>query len=391
MSASASHPAFSGGNTANMSRPAKAVINLDALKHNYQLTKSLSNQHRKDGKVMAVVKADAYRHGAVACASALSEEADGFAVACIEEALELREAGIRQPILLLEGIFEASELNDASKHHLDIVVQNLDQLTMLEQVPQVESVRVWLKMDSGMHRVGLLPEQYQAAWERLNTVPWVSDIVLMTHLACADEPDNGYTRAQLEVFEQHTLGLPGERSIANSAGLVDFAQARAGWNRPGLLLYGASPFERAHPIEHQLQPVMELHSAIISIKDIPAGSPVGYGSQWVTRRTTRQGVVAIGYADGYPRHAKNGTPVLVNGHRVPVIGRVSMDMLTVDLTDAPETRIGDPVVLWGQGLPAAEVARYADTIPYQLFCNFNRVPVQHLQTATLVEDSTRTS
>ena len=367
-----------------MSRPAKAVINLDALQHNYQLAKSLANQERTNGKVLAVVKADAYGHGAVACAKALSGQADGFAVACIEEALELRSTGIQQPILLLEGFFEASELNEISRHKLDIVVQNPEQLTMLEQNPQPESVRVWLKMDSGMHRAGLLPQDFRAAWMRLDALPWVSDIVMMTHLACADEPYNGYTRHQLEVFEQHTLGLPGERSIANSAGLVNYPQARAEWNRPGLLLYGASPFETIHPIEQQLQPVMELHSAIISIKNIPAGSPVGYGSAWTSQRPTRQGVVAIGYADGYPRHAQNGTPVLVKGKRVSVIGRVSMDMLTVDLTDVPQARPGDSVVLWGKDLPAAEVARYASTIPYQLFCNLNRVPVEYTQSSIAV-------
>ena len=365
-----------------MSRPAKAVINLDALKHNYQLAKALSSQERRNGKVIAVVKADAYGHGAVACASALAAQADGFAVACIEEAVELRSTGIRQPILLLEGFFESAELRLISEQKMDIVVQNTEQLAMLEAHPLSHPVKVWLKIDSGMHRVGLMPEQYRQAWGRLEALPWVSDIVMMTHLACADESDKSYTRHQLEVFEQHTLGLPGERSIANSAGMVEFAQARAEWNRPGLMLYGASPFEYEHPIEKQLQPVMELHSAIISIRDIPAGSRVGYGSTWVSQRTTRQGVVAMGYADGYPRHAKNGTPVLVNGKRAPIIGRISMDMLTIDLTDIPDACLGDPVVLWGRDLPTAEVARHADTIPYQLLCNFNRVPVEYHHTKT---------
>ena len=365
-----------------MSRPAKAVINLDALKHNYQLAKALSNQERRNGKVIAVVKADAYRHGAVACAQALADQADGFAVACIEEAMELRSTGISQPILLLEGFFETAELRQISDQKLDIVVQNLEQLAMLEAHPLSNPVKIWLKMDSGMHRVGLLPEDYRQAWMRLEALPWVSDIVMMTHLACADVLDKSYTRHQLEVFEQHTLGLPGERSIANSAGMVEFTQARAEWNRPGLMLYGASPFEYEHPIEKQLKPVMELHSAIISIKEIPAGSHVGYGCQWVTDRPTRQGVVAMGYADGYPRHAKSGTPVLVNGKRASIIGRISMDMLTIDLSDIPDAQLGDSVVLWGKDLSAAEVARCADTIPYQLFCNFNRVPVEYHQTQT---------
>ena len=368
-----------------MSRPAKAVINLDALRHNYQLAKSIAG-----GKVIAVVKADAYRHGAVACARALSADADAFAVACIEEALQLREEGISQPVLLLEGFFESSELEMLGRYQLDTVIQNIEQLEMLEKQALSSPVRVWLKMDSGMNRVGFLPQEYRDAWMRLDQLPWVSEIVLMSHLASADEPENGYTLHQLETFEEFTLGLPGARSVANSAGLIQYSRARAEWNRPGLMLYGASPFEEKHPIEEQLQPVMELHSAIISIKEIPAGSPVGYGSNFVTERPTRQGVIAIGYADGYPRHGVNGTPVLVNGHRVPVIGRVSMDMLTVDLTDLPSVKKGDKAVLWGKGLPAAEVARYADTVAYQLFCNFNRVPVEYVGASQSLAGSSNT-
>ena len=216
-----------------MSRPAKAVINLDALKHNYQLAKVLSDQERRNGKVVAVIKADAYHHGAVACAQALADGADGFAVACIEEAMELRATGIQQPILLLEGFFESTELPLISEQKLDVVVQNLEQLAMLEEKSLTVPARVWLKMDSGMHRVGLMPHEYHDAWLRLESLSWVSEIVMMTHLACADESDKSYTRQQLEIFEQHTLGLPGEHSIANSAGMIEFARARAEWNRPG--------------------------------------------------------------------------------------------------------------------------------------------------------------
>ena len=356
-----------------MSRPAKAVFNLDALKHNYRLAKSLAG----DGQVMAVVKADAYRHGAVPCARALAEIADGFAVACIEEALVLREAGIKQRILILEGFFDAAELADIEAHNLDIVVHNPDQLTLLEHTPLKQAVRVWLKMDSGMHRVGFLPEQYRDAWNRLDQLPWVSDIILMSHLSCADEVDNGYTLQQLETFETYTLGLPGERSIANSAGLVEFSRARTDWSRPGLMLYGASPFPEKHPIEQQLKPVMELHSEVISIKEVPAGSSVGYAGKGVTDRPTKLGVIAMGYADGYPIQAKNGTPILVNGQRVPLVGRVSMDMLTVDLTGLDNVKVGDPALLWGENLSVNEVAQHANTIPYQLFCNFNRVPVTY--------------
>lgn len=357
-----------------MSRPARAVIHLDALKHNYRLAKSLAG----GGNVLAVVKADAYGHGAISCAQSLSEEADGFAVACIEEALELRTAGIRNRLLILEGFFETSELADIASENLDIVVQSPEQIKQLEQTPLAKPVRVWLKMDSGMHRVGILPDQYRDAWARLEQLPWIDEILMMTHLACADETDHGYTLQQLEVFEQHTLGLPGKRSIANSAGLIHCAAARADWSRPGLMLYGASPFAHSHDIESRLKPVMELHSAIINIKEIPAGSPVGYSGTAVTNKTTRLGVIAMGYADGYPL-APNGTPVLVNGQPVPLTGRVSMDMLTVDLTEMADVKVGDPALLWGKGLPVTEVARHAGTIPYQLFCNINRFPLSYTQ------------
>ncbi|WP_257274639.1 MULTISPECIES: alanine racemase [unclassified Endozoicomonas] len=357
-----------------MSRPARAVIHLDALKYNYRLAKSLA----AGGNVLAVVKADAYGHGAIRCAQSLSEEADGFAVACIEEALELRAAGVRNRLLILEGFFDPCELTEIASENLDIVVQSPEQIKQLEQTRLEKPVRVWLKMDSGMHRVGILPGHYRDAWTRLEQLPWISEILLMTHLACADETDNGYTLQQLEVFEQHTLGLPGERSIANSAGLIHCAGARTDWSRPGLMLYGASPFDRSHDIEYRLKPVMEVHSAIINIKEVPAGSQVGYAGTAVTNKTTRLGVIAMGYADGYPL-APNGTPVLVNGQPVPLTGRVSMDMLTVDLSEMADAKVGDSALLWGKGLPVTEIARHAGTIPYQLFCNISRVSVSYTQ------------
>ncbi len=356
-----------------MSRPAKAIINLEALRQNYLLAKEIS-----EGKVIAIVKADAYSHGATVCAQALADIADAFAVACIEEALELREAGISQPIILLEGFFDAAELQLIDQYQLDTVVHHEGQIQAIAKARLAQPLRVWLKMDTGMSRVGFLPEQYHNVWQQLKALPQISDIVLMSHLACADEPDISHTVQQLETFEEYTLGLPGEKSIANSAGLIAFPNARAQWSRPGLMLYGISPFPESHTIEQRLTPVMELHSAIISIKNISPGSTVGYGSTWIAERPTRLGIVAMGYADGYPRHAKNGTPVLVNGQRVPLVGRVSMDMLAVDLTELDDTNIGDDVILWGAQLPISEVARYADTIPYQLLCNLNRVPIEYL-------------
>lgn len=357
-----------------MGRPANATINLDALRHNYQLANALSG----NGRTMAVVKANAYSHGATMCASALADIADGFAVACIEEALELREAGIQQPILLLEGFFEPSELRVIEQYRLDSVVHHQQQIDILQKHPLKRGIRTWLKMDSGMGRVGFLPSEYRNAWLALNDLPSINDLVLMSHFACADEPDTRHAQQQLETFEEYTQGLPGERSFCNSAGLITLPGARGEWNRPGLMLYGASPFSEPHPIDQQIQPVMELNSALISIKEVPAGSSVGYGSTWTAKRTTRIGVIAMGYADGYPRHAGNDTPVLVHGHRAPLIGRVSMDMLTVDLTDAPGVQLGDKTTLWGGGLPVSEIARHSGTIPYQLLCNLKRIPVRHI-------------
>ena len=362
-----------------MSRPASAVIHLDALRHNYLFAKQLAT----DGKVIAVVKADAYGHGAIQCAQALSDIADGYAVACIEEAVELREAGIKQPVLLLEGFYGAAELKTIDHYQLDFVVHHQQQLDILKHGRLRHPARAFLKMDSGMGRVGFLPDEYRDAWNQLNELPFIDDIVLMSHFACADEPDTGRALEQLETFEEFTLGLPGARSICNSAGLVTFpATATNQWNRTGLLLYGVSPFMDDHPISQHLKPVMSLSSAIISVKEVPTGSSVGYGSNWVAERPTRMGVIALGYADGYPRHAPNGTPVLVNGMRAPLIGRVSMDMLTVDLTDIPGVKIGDRAVLWGDELPVEEVARCADTIPYQLLCNLNRVSIDYQEHQT---------
>lgn len=365
------------GISKGMGRPATATINLDALRHNYRIAQQLSGS----GQVMAVVKADAYSHGATACAIALADVARGFAVACIEEALELRAAGIKQPILLLEGFFEPSELVMIDRYRLDTVIHHQYQIDALVAHPLDHPVRLWLKMDSGMGRVGFTPEAYRTAWEQLSGLSCVKDIVLMSHFACADEADSDHAQQQLATFNTYTQDFPGERSFCNSAGLIALKEARGDWNRPGLLLYGVSPFtETPHGIkgiEQKIQPVMELSSAIISIKDIPVGSSVGYGSQWMAQRPTRIGIVAIGYADGYPRQAANGTPVSINGYRVPLVGRVSMDMLTVDLTDIPNVQIGDRAVLWGSDLPIVQVADCANTIPYQLLCNLNRVPVDY--------------
>jgi alanine racemase len=351
-------------------RPARALIDLDALRHNYRLARELSG-----ARALAVVKADAYGHGAVRCAQALEAEADGFAVACIEEALALRWAGIRAPILLLEGFFEADELALIEQHELWCVVHALWQVEAIERAQLRKPLQVWLKLDSGMHRVGLHPADYQAGYQRLQASGKVDKIVLMSHFARADEPECGRTDEQLAVFQRASEGLSAEVSLRNSPAVLGWPGVPSDWVRPGIMLYGATPFEQAQAEAARLKPVMTLESKIISVRELPAGEPVGYGARFVSERSTRVGVVAMGYADGYPRHAPTGTPVVVDGQRTRLIGRVSMDMLTVDLTDLPQAGLGSRVQLWGDQVLASEIAACAETIPYQLFCNLRRVPL----------------
>jgi len=350
-------------------RPARAVIDLQALRHNYRLARESTG-----AKALAVVKADAYGHGAVRVAQALEAEADGFAVACIEEALELRAAGIRAPVLLLEGFFEVAELALIVEHDFWFVVHSAWQLEAIEQAAINRPLTAWLKLDSGMHRVGFLPDEYRAAYQRLQASGKVAKVVLMSHFARADELDSPRSNEQLAVFNSAGEGLAGEISLRNSPAVLGWPNIPSDWVRPGIMLYGATPFDRSQPLADQLQPVMTLESKIISVRELPAGEPVGYGATFVTRQTTRVGVVAMGYADGYPRQAPTGTPVWIDGQPSQLLGRVSMDMLGVDLTHLPQAGLGSRVELWGRNVLASEVAERAGTIPYQIFCNLRRVP-----------------
>ena len=350
-------------------RPARAVIDLEALRSNYRLARELGG-----GKALAVVKADAYGHGAVRCAQALESEADGFGVATIEEALELRAAGIRAPILLLEGFFEPSELALIAGHDLWTAVASDWQVDALATFETSAALTVWLKLDSGMHRLGLDAAAFRAAHARLAALPHVADIVLMTHLARADELDSTRTHEQAAVFAATTSDLPGQTSVCNSPALLGWADVRSDWVRPGLMLYGGNPLPHGSDLTARLRPVMNMRSKVIAERWIDAGEPVGYGARFVAARRTRVGVVAMGYADGYPQFAPNGTPVVIDGQAGELIGRVSMDMLTVDLTLHPDAGVGSEVELWGgRALSLAELAPRCGVSAYQLPCAVKRV------------------
>ncbi len=346
-----------------MARPTQALLDLDALRHNLGVARAAAPR----SKLMAVVKANAYGHGALTVARTLEPLADALAVAAIEEALALREAGIRAPILLLEGAFSADELELCAAHDFWTMVENERQLGWLESAQLARPLRCWLKVDTGMHRLGVGPQRAAEFHRRLGACANVSgDIVSCTHFASADEPGSAQTERQLALFNATTAGLAGPRSAANSPGVLAWPASHYDWIRPGYMLYGDSPFTQPQASADQLRPVMTLRSEIIALREVPAGESVGYGASWCAQRDSRIATITVGYGDGYPRTAANGTPVLVNGQRVPLAGRVSMDMITVDVTDLPEVALGDEAILWGAGLPVGEVARAAGTIGYEL-------------------------
>lgn len=323
---------------------------------------------------MAVVKANGYGHGLAWAANTL-KEADGFAVASTEEGMQLRLAGIVKPIMLLEGFFSADELPALQLRQLAPVLHNEQQLHLLESHPAVLPHAVWIKLDTGMHRVGFAPDRLADVLARLRKLSAIRELRVLTHFANADDVTDNTTRTQIESFGSSVNGLGLETSLANSAGIVAWPDSHADWVRPGIMLYGASPLHGKSAHELDLQPVMTLESALIAVHPRRKGEAVGYGGDFVCPEDMPVGVAAVGYGDGYPRHAPAGTPVLVNGSRVPLIGRVSMDMITVDLRTQPNARVGDPAVLWGAGLPVDEVAAHAGTISYELLCQVTeRIP-----------------
>ncbi|MEY2700739.1 MAG: alanine racemase [Pseudomonadota bacterium] len=348
---------------------ATAFLDLQALESNLALIRLAAPQSR----IMAVIKANAYGHDAVTMAHALAGSGvDAFAVARLEEGLILRDAGIGLPVVVLQGFVEAHELHLMVRSGLEPVIHDVFQVDILEQQVLAGPVRVWLKLDTGMHRLGIEPEVFEQIRQRLaSCVSVVQPSAVMTHLASADDMDNLATHQQLEAFHQRVSSHPA-RSVANSAGILGWHAAHTEWVRPGLALYGVSPFPHMSAESLGLRPVMTLRTRLIAVKQLQAGDRVGYGGDYVCREPVLMGIAAIGYGDGYPRQLPSGAPVLVSGQRCTLMGRVSMDMIAVNVTGLIDVRPGAVVTLWGDGLPVEEVARWADTIPYTLLCGIAR-------------------
>jgi alanine racemase len=356
-----------------MARPTSALIHTDALRHNLAQARALAPHSR----VMAVVKADGYGHGLERVARAL-EGADAFGVAALSDADRLRAAGLSQPIVLLSGFDEADDLPQLRRLGVETVIHHISQVEMLEQAGDGDPIRCWLKVDTGMHRLGFAPEQVHQAHARLSAAASVADgIVLMNHFASSDEfdpasPGSRQTREQQRAFAAAIEGLAGARSLANSAAVLGWPDAHADWIRPGGLLYGISAVEGRNGEDFGLRPAMTLSTRLIAVNAVRKGERIGYAATWECPEDMLIGVAAIGYGDGYPRAAPSGTPVRVAGHDTQVIGRVSMDLMTIDLRGIPQAKVGDPVVLWGPELPVERIAQVSGTIGYELTCSITR-------------------
>jgi alanine racemase len=344
-----------------MSRPIFATIDAAAMRHNL----SVVRKHAPRARVMAVIKAGGYGHGLLRAASAL-KDAEGYALLEVEEAIRLRQAGYRQRIVLLEGFFDARELPALVEHDLSVVVHRMDQAAALADLPARGKLDVLLKVNSGMNRLGLSSAEYAAALERLRGNPGIRSITLMTHFANAD--DSRGVEWQLERLRRLAGRDSLQVSFANSAAILRYPETHGDWVRPGIMLYGCSPFAEGSGNDLGLKAAMTLESRLIGVQQLSSGDTVGYGGAFRAERATRIGVIACGYADGYPRHAPNGTPVMVEDELTATVGRVSMDMLCADITHIPRANIGSRVVLWGEGVPVERVAAAAGTVGYQLMC-----------------------
>ncbi len=354
-----------------MARPVRALLDTAALRHNFLQVR----KHAPRSRVMAIVKANGYGHGMVWAATTLTNQADAFGVASVEEGIALRDAGITKPVSLLEGFFQSVELPLLSQYDFSPVVHDELQVQALETARLEKPLSVWIKLDIGMHRLGFAPEMFASVLARLKAASSIAEVRVLSHFACADDTRSHATPTQIDRFNASIAGSELETSLANSAGIVAWPASHLDWVRPGIMLYGGSPLMDTTAQAKQLQPVMTLTTEIIAINHRKKGDPIGYGEDYRCPEDMSVGVAAIGYGDGYPRRMPTGTPVLVNGERVALVGRVSMDMITLDLRTQPHAKVGDTVVLWGKELPADEIAARAGTISYELFCQVTaRVP-----------------
>lgn len=353
--------AFSRNSGCNVRREVTAQINLAAISHNFSIVK----QHCADQNVWVMVKADGYGHGAIQVAKALPD-ADAFGVATLEGAIILRNQKITRPIFVMCGIGSPNEIPLFLEYDIGIVIHHPIQIEWLKQHDFKNPLSVWIKINTGMNRLGMSQEDSLQAIKDLSVMQNIKICGVMTHLADADDQDKSFTKTQLQQFFLHAQDLP--KSIANSAAILAYPEAITDWVRPGIMIYGVSPFKEKTGSDFQLKPVMTLQAHLIAINEVKKGAKIGYGCTYECPRDMTIGVVGIGYGDGYPRHAKNGTPVLVGNQICPIVGRVSMDMITVDLTEHTHVEFNDAVTLWGEKLPVEIIAHYADTIAYELLC-----------------------
>lgn len=346
-----------------MSRAAIAILSTQNLLHNLKRIK----QSAPNKKVMAMVKANAFGHGLRSTALRLEKQVDNFGVASIDEALALRKVGITIPITLMEGVFEPNELLIAACQQFDVVFHAFEQIYWLNNTPLPLPLKAWIKVDTGMNRLGLFPNEVPSALEQLRQSKNIDpDIGLMSHFACADEPQHSLNQKQSAVFFSLAKTWNGPKSLANSAAIFSFPESHCDVIRPGIALYGVSPFKNKPPSDLKLKPVMTLQTRLTAIKTCPAGSSIGYGASYLCKTDKRIGIIAIGYGDGYLRSLHSGTPVLVNNIKCKVLGRIAMDMAAIDLTPCPQAKISDSVILWGEGLPIETIIENTPLLAYEL-------------------------
>jgi alanine racemase len=359
-----------------MMRATQAIVRLSAITNNLEVAKRLAPA----SKIMAVIKANAYGHGALEVARKLEEAVEAYAVAYFDEAVQLRDAGIRLPILVLQGTTADADVNEAAAKDFWLMLHNQQQVERVLRSNTTRPVGAWVKVDTGMNRLGLTMAELDGALVALSASDNVrSDLVLCSHLACADDLNDPMTGKQLMKLRTQAAKYKLPCSIANSAAILSWPETHADWNRPGYMLYGNNPLVSSGGDTYGLKPAMSMTSRIISIRQLKTGEGTGYGRNWIARKDSKLGIISIGYSDGYPRNAPNGTPVLVNGQRVPLAGRVSMDMIAVDLSALEQVEIGDPVELWGENLSVDEVAACAGTIGYEILAGLTgRIPINYL-------------